>query len=725
MKIDDLHDPTNDDVNKSENVENENVENNTSNSLETNEEKLNEESPEIEEKKESAAELILKKIKESKSSKTEEEKVEEKVEEEEKVELKEQDEISETEKKEEETPEVISDVVENDESSTKEEETSEEISDVVEKDENSTEEETKDQSEKEAVIETVDHATLSQEELVERLKILLENNNVKKIKDQVEDIKVHFYKKHHAELDEKRKAFIEGGGKEEEFTPPQNPLEEQFKAYYSVYKEKRASYNVNLEKEKEENLALKYQIIDKIGELITGQESLNKTFNDFKELQKQWQEIGLVPQSEVKKLWDSYNYQVEMFYDYVKINKDLRDLDLKKNMEKKISLCERAEELLLEPKIIAAFRDLQKLHELWRETGPVPNDKKDELWERFKQATSKINKKHQEYFEDLKKEQVNNLKAKTLLCEKVEEILTLELKTPKEWEENSKEVIELQRLWKLIGFAPKKDNNKIYDRFRKACDSFFDSKREFYSKNKEVEENNYQIKLDFCNQAESMMESTDWKKTTDFYIELQKKWKTIGPVPRKHKDEIWQRFRKACNTFFDRKSDHFSTKDEEQDKNLELKKALIEKVKSFELQEDNQSNFKVLNQIQKEWTEIGHVPIKFKDEITKEFRALINEIYDKLDLDDGEKSKLQFRNKIEVLKNTPNSYNRLRNERDKILNKMDKLKSNIVTWENNIGFFAKSKNAESMIKDFEKKIESAKDSVVELQKQLNQIDDLM
>jgi hypothetical protein len=571
----------------------------------------------------------------------------------------------------------------------------------------------------------IDYTTLSQEELVEQLKILLEKHDVQKIRDHIENIKVYFYKKHHAEIDEKKKAFIEKGGQEEEFTPPQSPLEEQFKAYYSIYKEKRASFNVNLEKEKEENLALKYQIIDKIGELITGQESLNKTFHDFKELQRQWQELGLVPQSEVKKLWDSYNYQIEMFYDYVKINKDLRDLDLKKNMEAKIALCERAEELLLEPKIVSAFRDLQKLHERWREVGPVPSDKKDELWERFKQATSKINKKHQDYFENLKKEQVNNLKAKTLLCEKVEEINSLELESPKEWEENSKEVIELQRLWKLIGFAPKKDNNKIYDRFRKACDSFFDAKRDFYSKHKEVEDNNYQIKLDFCNQAESMMDSMDWKKTTDFYIELQKKWKTIGPVPRKYKDEIWQRFRKACNTFFDRKSEHFSTKDEEQEQNLELKKALIEKVMNLELQEDNQANFKILNQIQKEWTEIGHVPIKNKDEVTKEFRSLINEIYEKLDLNEGEKTKLQFRNKIEALKNSPKSFNRLRNERDKIITKMDKIRNNIVLWENNIGFFAKSKNAESMIKDFKQKIKKAKETVVELQEQLNMIDDIL
>jgi len=803
MKTDDLLDPTNDDLNESENLENEKVENDALNSTEKTEETTNEEkTPEVEEKEESAADLILKKIKEGKSTEEETEKkeieetiqekiIEEKPEVEEKevvveetvieekieaVEVSEAEIVSleEPEKQEEkivETTELVekketseeepiieknAEVVEEPETEVvkaektesgnlevvKQEEKSEETTEVVKEEETSEEEpiiekntevvkaeetsseklEVKKQEEK---IEELDYTTLSQEELVERLKTLLDRHNIEKIKDHIEGIKIHFYKKHHAEIDEKKKAFIENGGLEEEFSPVSNPLEEQFKAYYAVYKEKRASFNVNLEKQKQENLVIKYQIIDKIGELITGKESLNKTFHDFKDLQKQWQEIGLVPQSEVKKLWDSYNYQIEKFYDYVKINKDLRDLDLKKNMEIKIGLCERAEELLLEPKIVSAFRDLQKLHEQWRETGPVPIDKKDELWERFKQATSKINKKHQEYFENLKKEQVNNLKAKTLLCEKVEEILTLDLNAPKQWEENSKEIIELQRLWKLIGFAPKKDNNKIYDRFRQACDSFFDTKREFYSKNKEVEENNLQIKIDFCNRAESMMDSTDWRKTTDFYIELQKKWKTLGPVPRKHKDEIWHRFRKACNTFFDKKSEHFSSRGDEQDKNLELKRALIEKMKTFELSEDNQANFKTLNQIQKEWTEIGHVPIKFKDEVTKEFRALINEVYDKLDLDDGEKMKLQFRNKIEAFKNSPKSFNRLRNERDKIITRMDKLNSNIVLWENNIGFFAKSKNAESMIKDFEKKIEQAKDSVIELQEQLNVIDDLL
>ncbi|MDF1550632.1 MAG: DUF349 domain-containing protein [Bacteroidales bacterium] len=710
MKTDDLLDSTNDELNKSENVENENVENDSINSTSDSEKE------ETQEKEESAADIILKKIKDNKSKS-------EKNDLEKETTSENLDEVVE-EKEEESTPE---NVIEPEKVEAEQAETSksEEITEKEEEENETVTEPEEVKVEKEFLIEDLDYTTLSQEELVNQLKILLEKGDIRKTKERIENIKVCFYKRHHAEIDEKKKAFLEAGGYEEDFSPASNPVEEQFKSYYTVFREKRSEYNVNLEQEKQENLALKYQIIDKIEDLITNKESLNKTFHDFKDLQKQWQEIGLVPQSEVKKLWDSYNYQIEKFYDYVKINKDLRDLDLKKNMELKIELCERAEELLLEPKIVSAFRDLQKLHAQWREIGPVPVEKKEELWERFKQATSKINKKHQEYFENLKNEQLNNLKAKTLLCEKVEELIGTEHSGTKEWEESSNEVIELQRMWKLIGFAPKKENNKIYARFRKACDSFFDAKREFYSKHKEEEENNLQLKTELCLQAESMQDSTDWRKTTDLYIEIQKKWKTIGPTPRKSKDEIWHRFRKACNTFFDRKAEHFSSKDDEQDNNLELKKALIEKVRNFEFSDDNHANFKALNQLQKEWTEIGHVPIKNKDEINTEYRTLLNEIFEKLDLSEGEKNKLQFRNKVETLKNSPKSYTRLKNEREKIISKMDKLKSNIVLWENNIGFFAKSKNADSMIKDFQNKIKKAKEFVQSLEEQLYMIDDLL
>jgi hypothetical protein len=574
-------------------------------------------------------------------------------------------------------------------------------------------------------IQDIDYSTLSMEELVQQLKLLIDKSNLQKTKDLIEIIKVNFYKKHHALIEAQKKEFLDAGHFIEDFVVPVNPIEEDFKTFYSVYKEKRSALNVSLEEQKQKNLATKYHIIEKIQQLAQGSESLNRTYHDFRDLQKQWQEVGLVPQAEVNKLWELYNYQVEIFYDYLKLNKDLRDLDLRKNLELKLDLCGRAEELLLEPKIISAFKDLQKLHTQWREIGPVPSDKKDELWERFKEATAKINKKHQDYFEELKKEQTNNLKAKTLLCEKVDEILAATHASPKEWEECSTEIIELQRLWKLIGFAPKKENNKIYARFRKSCDTFFDTKRQFYSKNKEVEEVNLQLKVELCLQAESMQESTDWKKTTDHYIELQKKWKTIGQVPRKQKDEIWNRFRKACNTFFEHKSAHFSTRDESQEHNLELKLQLIEKVKNFEFSDNSQEDYQKLNLLQKEWTEIGHVPIKSKDEVQVEFRKAVNAVFEKLELNEGDMNKLKFKTKIESLKNAPKSLNKIRNERDKLISRIDKLRNNIVLWENNIGFFAKSKNADSMIMDFKVKIEKAKEAVKSLEDQLYMLDDLL
>lgn len=573
--------------------------------------------------------------------------------------------------------------------------------------------------------EIVDYSNFSQEELVQEFSKLLENDDIRKIKDRVELIKVQFYKKHNARIEEEKNKFVENGGNPEDFEPEKDKLEEKFKAFYSVFKERKAKYAKQLEEQKAINLEKKYEVIEKIKELINGQESLDKTFQEFKDLQKEWQNIGLVPQSEVQKLWDSYHHWVEKFYDYVKLNKELRDLDLKKNLEEKIHLCEKAEELLMEPKVVSAFRTLQKLHSMWREIGPVPAEKRDEIWERFKKATTAINKKHQEYFEKLKSEQQNNLKAKTLLCEKVEEINQMEINSPKEWEAQSKEVIELQRLWKLIGFAPKKDNNKIYIRFRKACDQFFNAKREFYAKHKEEEINNLQLKTELCIQAESMQDSTEWKKTTELYIELQKKWKTIGPVPRKDKDAIWERFRTACNKFFDNKANYYKSLDNKQDENLEKKKALIEKLKNFDFAEDNAQNFEKLNQIQKEWTEIGYVPIKYKDSILQEYREALDKVFEKLDLDETEKTKLKFRSKLENIKNSPKSNSRLRSEREKIVKKLEKLKNDIVLWENNIGFFAKSKNAESMIKEFEEKIKNAKDKAKLLQEELYMIDDLL
>ncbi len=700
MKIDDLQNSTNEEVKKS--VEVENSENDV---LET-VEKTEVETP----KKESAADLLLKKAQELKKQKLQDgdEDAEETVVASADAEKPDNEENinSETEKEDGETSEMKaeSEAEENATPETKENEETEEA--------------------EAAPVEKPDYSVLSQEELVVELQKLTEHEDAFAIRGDVENIRIQFFKQHNAKVSEQRAAFLEKGGEEANFKPEHSVVEEQFKAYYAVYKENRAKQQEQIEQDKQNNLALKYQIIEKIGELTGRQESLNKTFQEFKELQRQWQAVGLVPQADVKKLWESYNYQVEKFYDYVKINKDLRDLDLKKNLQVKTSLCEQAEKLLEENDVVFAFRELQKLHDIWREKGPVASDKREDLWNRFKQATSAINKKHQEYFENVKKEQANNLKAKILLCEKVEEINTLELKNHKEWEANSREVIELQGLWKKIGFAPKKDNNKIYERFRKACDTFFDAKREFYSKNKEVEEANLKLKIELCEQAESMIESSDWRKTTDFYINLQKKWKTVGQVPRKNKDEIWKRFRTACNAYFDRKSEYFSSKDEDEENNLKLKKELIERVKAFELLEDKNENFRKLKEFQNQWHEIGYVPIKQKNAVNQEFRSLIDAIYDKLNLNEIEKNTLNFKNKLEVLQNSPKSYGKIRNEREKITSKLDKLKSDIVLWENNIGFFAKSKSSETMIKKFEAKISKAKSELEVLKQQLRMINNL-
>ncbi|RLD66697.1 MAG: DUF349 domain-containing protein [Bacteroidetes bacterium] len=640
-----------------------------------------------EEKKESAADLILKKLK----SKTDND-----LPVEEKIEKKEENKIGENS--------VENEVV-----------VDEKVDRIIESDKNI----------EDVKIEKVDYSNLSMEELIQQFNTLLEHKDIQKVKQKIELVKVNFYKKHHAKIEADKNKFIEDGGKLEEFKPEEDKLEEQFKAFYSVYKERRADYASQLEKDKKTNLEKKYRIIDEIKELINGQESMNKTFQDFKDLQKQWQDAGLVPQSEVKKLWDSYHYWVEKFYDYVNLNKELRDLDLKKNLERKLNLCQKSEELLLEPKVVTAFKILQKLHSLWREIGPVPVDKKDELWERFKKATSTINKKHQEYFENLKNEQLNNFKAKTLLCDKVEETNQLEINTPREWEDQSKEIVDLQRLWKLIGFAPKKDNNQIYARFRKACDTFFNAKREFYSKHKEEEEDNLQLKIELCIEAESMTESTEWRKTTDTYIAIQKKWKTIGPVPRKQKEPIWQRFRTACNMFFDNKSAYYSSLDSAQDENLELKKALIEKINNFDFSDSGSKNFEKLSDIQKQWTDIGYVPLKNKEEIQNEYREAIDKVFEKLDISEEEKMNLKFHSKLENLKNSPNARGRIRSEREKLITRLDKFKGEIVLWENNIGFFAKSKNADSMIHEFTEKIEKAKTTVKLLKQQLYMINDLM
>ncbi len=561
-----------------------------------------------------------------------------------------------------------------------------------------------------------DYSKMSREDLIKEFALLLENEDITNIREDVEQIRSNYEKNRAAEIKNLKKSFLAEGGKPEDFKPAEDPLDFRLKDLMQAYREKKNEHYKKLEEEKTKNLEEKYTIIEEIKDLINRKESLNKTFNEFNELQARWRETGLVPQANVKELWETYHHHVEKFYDYIKINKELRDLDFKKNLEAKTLLCEKAEELLLEPNIVQAFRTLQIYHDQWREIGPVPPDMRAAIWERFKEATAKINKKHQEYFDNLKDQQKNNLEQKKILCEKAEEITAREITSFKEWDKRAHELKELQRIWKTIGFAPKKDNNAIYARFRLACDTFFSRKREFFARQREAQQNNLQLKTDLCVQAEAIKDSTDWRKTTDELIKLQKEWKEIGPVPRKHSDAIWKRFRAACDDFFNRKEAHFSNIDSKYEDNLNKKEALIEQIKKYEPTDDAQESLNKLKDFQKEWAEVGYVPIKDKDRIQQEYRNAINDKFDHLKLDERKKYIIKYKSKLEDLTHKSKADIRMRQDREKFLNKLKQLENDIVLWENNIGFFSNSKNAEKMIQEVENKIKNARKNI-ELLKQ--------
>ena len=567
-------------------------------------------------------------------------------------------------------------------------------------------------------------ALMSKVELIALLSELLSTRPVETVINDVENIKINYYKKHKAEIERKRKAFVEQGGELEDFKVEDDPYENEIKELLKKYRDLKAEFNKAQDEQKHQNLDEKYRIIEEIKELVKNKESINRTFQEFRELQKKWRSLGPVPQQNVKDLWETYHHHVEAFYDYIRINQELRDLDLKKNLESKIHLCEKAEELLLESNVVEAFRILQDLHDQWREIGPVPAEMRVEIWNRFKEATSKINRKHQEHFVDLKNEQKKNLETKNVLCEKAEELCNMEINSNKEWTARSHELMELQKVWKTIGFAPKKDNAKIYKRFRDACDTFFNRKREFYGVFKEEQNNNLQLKIDLCIQAEALRDSSEWKKTTEELIALQQRWKEIGPVHHKQSEKVWKRFRSACDTFFERKSKHFSEIDSSFGSNLLKKIELIKQIEEFQITEDAEACLKNLKDFQRQWSEIGFVPLKDKDEIQEKYRDAINKKFDDLRIDDNHRNLLKFKTKLEDFLEKPNGMQRIRQEREKFITRLKQLENDIVLWENNIGFFTRSRNAESVIKDVESKIENTKKDIELLNRKISMIDEM-
>ena len=550
------------------------------------------------------------------------------------------------------------------------------------------------------------------EELVALFARMLEEQPVQSIRRDVEALKIAFYRIRRAEVEAARRRDAE-----EDFAPSVDGAEIQLKEQFKEYRRRRDAFIANLEAEKEANLKVKQAIIEELKELVNSDETLNHTFNKFRELQQRWKDTGIVPQQHVKDLWETYNLHVENFYSFIKINKELRDLDLKKNYEQKVALCEQAEALVLEPSVVEAFHKLQKLHDEWRETGPVANEYKEALWERFKAASSRINKQHQEHFETLKGEQVKNLELKTGLCVATEELSSQPLTTRKEWNRASDRLLEIQKTWKTIGFAPKKDNNRIYERFRTACDRFFEAKRQFYAGMKTEMEHNLQLKIEICEAAESLMNSEEWKKATDELIALQARWKQIGAVSRRHSDAVWKRFRAACDKFFERKASHFASVDGEHEENLQKKLALLAEMAGADVKA---GGYEVIREFQRRWGEIGFVPIKQKDAIQKKYKAAVDELFNTLRGSERDRSMGRFREKVSSFK--ASGDRRLRSERERLYNKVRQLEQEIGLLENNIGFFAKSKNAEALVADVRAKIERAREEMASTIEKVKLID---
>ena len=551
----------------------------------------------------------------------------------------------------------------------------------------------------------------SKHEVLERVKELAHSDETP-AKDEVDHLKTAFYKLLFAEREADQKTFIENGGDPEAYVMKTDDSEEQFKAEMGLIKEKRAKAFQQQEEEKKANLQRKQQIIEKIKMMSTSPEEANKSYNDFKALQQEWKDIKAVPAEKANELWRNYQLYVEQYYDLLNLNRELREYDFKKNLEQKTLLCEAAEKLADEPDAVSAFHQLQELHQQYREIGPVAKELREQIWARFKAASTVINKRHQQHFEELRAKEEENLTRKTALCEKVEAIAKEENKNATDWENHTKQIIDIQTEWKTIGFAPQKMNVKIFDRFRAACDDFFGRKAEFFKTLKEKFAENTKKKKEMVEQAKALMDSTDWKATSDKLIKLQKEWKTTGMVPKKVGDQLWAEFVAACNKFFEaRNAATAGTRNEEQ-QNLDRKKEIIAKLK--ELLDSTADNVQAtLQQLIDEYGKIGHVPFKEKDKLFKEYHKVVDALYKQLNISASKQRLDNFKSSIKSM--AKQGEDMLDNERGRLMRRYEQLKSEITTYENNLGFLSsRSKSGDSLVKDMERRIERLKEDIREI-----------
>ncbi len=559
----------------------------------------------------------------------------------------------------------------------------------------------------------------SKAEIIERLKEIV-GNDENPTKEELDHLKTSFYKLHIAEREAQQKAYLEAGGDPDKYVLVPDEAEDVFKAEMGVIKERRAKLFLQQEAEKQENLEKKLNIIERIKNMASSPEEANKNYNEFKELQQQWKDIKNVPADKANELWRNYQLYVEQYYDQLNLNREAREYDFKKNLGIKNHLCEAAEKLAEEPDVISAFHQLQELHQQFREVGPVAKELRDEVWTRFKAASTIINKRHQQHFDELRAKEEDNLVKKTALCEKVEDIVKDEHKGANEWEKLTKEIIDIQAEWKKIGFAPQKMNVKIFERFRAACDDFFSKKAAFFKEMKQRYNENIAKKQSLIEKAEALMESTDWKVTTDKMIALQKEWKTIGAVPKKVGDELWSKFLEACNKFFEaRNAANAGTRNEERT-NLDKKKAIISQLKELVEGSVDDLQEKVKGLVD-EYAKIGHVPYKEKDKLYKQYHEVLDKLYDDLHVTTAKRKLDNFKSNLKnVVKRGEDA---LDNERGRLMRRYEGLKQEINTYENNLGFLnASSKKGNSLIDEMNRKVQRLKDDMELIKQKIKTID---
>lgn len=560
----------------------------------------------------------------------------------------------------------------------------------------------------------------TKEEVVNRVKEIAQSGEAGD-KQEVDLLKQLFYKFHNAEITEARQAFIDGGGEPEKFEPQIDPLEPEFRASMQLLRDRRAAAQEELERQKQENLKRKLEILDRIQQLAATPEEANSVFDEFKALQAEWKEIKLVPAERATELWKNYQLYVEQFYDLLKLGHELRDYDFRKNLEAKTRLCEEAEALMQVPEVVAAYNRMLILNQEWKETGPVAREFREEIWNRFKTATTAVYKRHQDFFEARKAKEEENLTQKTALCEQLEAILNEEPKTSSEWDEITKKIIEMQATWKTIGFAPQKMNTAIFERFRKGCDIFFEKKAQFFQALKESLNENLAKKKELVEKAEALKDSTEWRSTGDILINLQKQWKEIGNVPHKYSEELWKRFVGACDQFFEARQQATAGVRDEQNANKEQKLGIIEQLKEL-AEKGGDEIIQQVKELQKKWNEVGHVPFRDKDKLYKDYREVCDKIYGALSASQAKRHLNNFRNNL--AQKIEKEGGSLSNERQRMMRAYERMRDELNTYENNLGFLSSnSKKGNSLVDSMKKKVEKLRGELSLLAQKIKAVDE--